>query len=380
MTAIRGKEMTNLVVEKSPVALALTLAFTLTLASQHSVAADEPSLNGDEQSSIVASVKLSAGSSISRPTSKQVEVISIFGSHNQLQTATGSAVVIGAAQLELFEFDDIHRVLQGVPGVYIREEDGYGLRPNIGLRGATSERSSKIALMEDGILIAPAPYAAPAAYYFPMMSRMIQVEIFKGPSAIQYGPNTVGGAINMVSRGITENSVEQGGEGMFDLAYGQDNYQKAHGYFSTNIASDNALTGKGKIGVLVEGIHLGSDGFKTLTDGQGNSLDTGFEKNEVIMKLNYVPLSSGNGSASNQFFQFKMGYGEETSNETYLGLTDEDFAANGKVRYLASQKDKMDWEHYQFQLSHYIELSDEFSLFSQAYHREFDRDWVIFPR
>ncbi|WP_082627165.1 TonB-dependent receptor family protein [Colwellia sp. TT2012] len=362
--------MTNLVVEKSPVALALTLAFTLALTSQHSFAADEPSLNGDETSS----VKSSASSS----TSKKVEVISIFGSHNQLQTATGSAVVIGAAQLELFEFDDIHRVLQGVPGVYIREEDGYGLRPNIGLRGATSERSSKIALMEDGILIAPAPYAAPAAYYFPMMSRMIQVEIFKGPSAIQYGPNTVGGAINMVSRGITENSVEQGGEGMFDLAYGQDNYQKAHGYFSKNIASDNALTGKGQIGVLVEGIHLGSDGFKTLTDGQGNSLDTGFEKNEVIMKLNYVPLSSGNGSASNQFFQLKMGYGEETSNETYLGLTDEDFAENGKVRYLASQKDKMDWEHYQFQLSHYIELSDEFSLFSQAYHREFDRDWDRF--
>ncbi|MCJ8296583.1 MAG: TonB-dependent receptor [Colwellia sp.] len=356
--------MTNLVVAKTPVALALTLA--LTLASQHSFAAEEASPSGDEQ--------LSASSSISRPISKQVEVISIFGSHNQLETATGSAVVIGAAQLELFEFDDIHRVLQSVPGVYIREEDGYGLRPNIGLRGATSERSSKIALMEDGILIAPAPYAAPAAYYFPMMSRMTQVEIFKGPSAIQYGPNTVGGAINMVSRGITENTVDQGGEGMIDLAYGQDNYQKAHGYYSQNIASDNALTGKGQIGILIEGIHLGSDGFKTLTDAQGNSQDTGFEKNEVIMKLNYVPSSS----ESNQFFQFKMGYGEETSNETYLGLTDEDFAEDGKVRYLASQKDQMDWEHYQFQLSHYIELSDEVSLFSQAYHREFDRDWDRF--
>ena len=356
--------MTNLVVAKTPVALALTLA--ITLASQHSFAAEEASPSGDEQ--------LSASSSISRPISKQVEVISIFGNHNQLETATGSAVVIGAAQLELFEFDDIHRVLQSVPGVYIREEDGYGLRPNIGLRGATSERSSKIALMEDGILIAPAPYAAPAAYYFPMMSRMTQVEIFKGPSAIQYGPNTVGGAINMVSRGITENTVDQGGEGMIDLAYGQDNYQKAHGYYSQNIASDNALTGKGQIGVLIEGIHLGSDGFKTLTDAQGNSQDTGFEKNEVIMKLNYVPSSS----ESNQFFQFKMGYGEETSNETYLGLTDEDFAEDGKVRYLASQKDQMDWEHYQFQLSHYIELSDELSLFSQAYHREFDRDWDRF--
>jgi Fe(3+) dicitrate transport protein len=354
--------MKNIQTTKSRVAQALTLAMSLTLSSQNSFAVEEDNSNGE------------ANTSVTKATSKQVEVISIFGSHNQLETATGSAVVIGSAELDLFEFDDIHRVLQSVPGVYIREEDGYGLRPNIGLRGATSERSSKIALMEDGVLIAPAPYAAPAAYYFPMMSRMTQVEVFKGPSAIQYGPNTVGGAINMVSRGITEKSVEQGGEGMVDLAYGQDNYQKAHGYYSQNIASDNGITGKGQLGVLVEGIHLGSDGFKSLTDLQGKDFDTGFEKNEVLMKLNYVPSESD----SYQFFQFKVGYGEETSNETYLGLTDEDFANDGKVRYLASQKDQMDWEHYQFQLSHYIELNDEVSLFTQAYHREFDRDWDRF--
>jgi Fe(3+) dicitrate transport protein len=360
--------MIKIIITKAPVAFAIVLAFSC----YNSVAAEESRASSDEKASV----------------NKQIEVISIFGSHNQLETATGSAVVIGETALDLFEFDDIHRVLQSVPGVYVREEDGYGLRPNIGLRGATSERSSKIAIMEDGVLIAPAPYAAPAAYYFPMMSRMTQVEVFKGPSAIRYGPNTVGGAINMVSRGITENSAKQGGEGMVDLAYGQDNYQKAHGYYSQNVASDNALTGKGQFGVLVEGIHLGSDGFKTLTDAQGNELDTGFAKNEVVMKLNYVPSSasnssSGTGSAgisssNNQFFQFKMAYGEEVSHETYLGLTDADFTQNGKVRYLASQKDKMDWEHYQFQLSHYIELSEEVSLFSQAYHREFDRDWDRF--
>lgn len=345
--------MNRISLTKKPLALALSLA----LATQASYAQEEGRANQKSQEN-----------------NKQIEVISIFGSHNQLETATGSAVVIGAESLDLYEFDDIHRVLQSVPGVYIREEDGYGLRPNIGLRGATSERSSKIALMEDGILIAPAPYAAPAAYYFPMMSRMSQVEVFKGPSAIQYGPNTVGGAINMVSRPITENSAEQGGEGMLDLAYGQDNYQKAHGYYSKNISSDNGLTGQGQVGVLVEGIHLSSDGFKTLSDKQGNDLDTGFDKNEVLMKLSYVPENS----PSNQFFQLKMAYGEEVSNETYLGLTDEDFAIDGDVRYLASQKDQMDWEHYQFQLSHYIEISDELSLFTQAYHREFDRDWDRF--
>jgi len=355
MMAIRSNNMTQFSVK------ILSLAIGLAISAQPVLA--------DEALSKVSGAKATSGAA-----TKQIEVISIFGSHNQLETATGSAVVIGEAELDLFEFDDIHRVLQSVPGVYIREEDGYGLRPNIGLRGATSERSSKIALMEDGVLIAPAPYAAPGAYYFPMMSRMTQVEVFKGPSAIQYGPNTVGGAINMVSRGITDMAPAEGGKGQIDLAYGQDHYQKAHGFYSQKMQTDNALTGKGQVGFLVEGIHLASDGFKELDAVDGTSDDTGFEKNEVLMKLHYVPTNS----PSNQFFQLKMGYGEEVSHETYLGLTDDDFSLNADRRYLASQNDKMDWEHYQLQLSHYIELNSEVSLFSQAYSREFDRDWDRF--
>lgn len=292
---------------------------------------------------------------------KAVEVISIFGQRNQLETATGSAFVVDAEQMEQFEFDDIHRVLQSVPGVYVREEDGYGLRPNIGLRGATTERSSKVAIMEDGVLIAPAPYAAPAAYYFPLMSRMTQVEVFKGPSAIKYGPNTVGGAINMLSRSVSNSADENGG--LFDLAYGENNYHKAHGYYSTHI-NDNEL---GDYGVLVEALTVGSDGFKTLDFGG----DTGFRKNELLLKANFTPKQSD----YYQYWQFKVGYSDEVSNETYLGLSDNDFYEDANRRYVASKDDKMDWEHYQFQVSHYIELNADTSIYTQAYRRDFDRDW-----
>lgn len=92
--------------------------------------------------------------------------ITVFGVRSDPDRVAGSAHRIDQETLEEYRYDDINRVLNFVPGVYVREEDGEGLRPNIGLRGASADRSQKVTLMEDGILIGPAPYSAPAAYFF----------------------------------------------------------------------------------------------------------------------------------------------------------------------------------------------------------------------
>ena len=278
----------------------------------------------------------------------------IIGNANDRNRATGSAYAIEQKDLDRYEYDDPNRVLRRVPGVYIREEDGYGLRPNIGIRGANSERSSKVVLMEDGVLFGPAPYSAPAAYYFPALTRMSQVEVFKGPASIKYGPNTIGGAINFLSRPVPEKF--QGG---IDLAYGSFGYRKANAH--VGVGNEN-------FGVLVEGLHLGASGFKEL-DGGGK---TGFVKNSANTKFRF---NSDKDKEVYHQVDVKLGYSDELSNETYLGLTDQDFRQDPYRRYISSQLGKMKWDWYGGQLSYTMGVGESMEFKVTGYVHDFERNW-----
>ncbi len=267
----------------------------------------------------------------------------------------GSAHVIRNEQLERFEYDDATKVVTQVPGVYVRTEDGMGLRPNIGIRGVNPDRSKKITLMEDGILFGPAPYSAPAAYFFPLMTRMTQVRVIKGPGSVAYGPQTVGGAIDFGSRAIPSQT-----SGALDLALGQYGYTKAHAFAGT---SDE------QIGFLLEGVHVSNDGFKELPDGA----DTGFTRNEWMAKGSYILDPR---AATQNKLEVKLTYTDEKSNETYLGLTDDDFREDPNQRYPASALDQMNNHRTSIVVSHELSSpSDDLQLKTTAYRHDYHRIW-----
>ena len=278
----------------------------------------------------------------------------ILGSKFEVRNRTGSAYFLSPQDLQQFGYTDINKIIRAIPGVTIVEEDGFGLRPNISIRGTSAERSSKITLMEDGVLIAPAPYSASAAYYFPTVGRIENVEVLKGSSQIQYGPFTTGGAVNMVSKQIPN-------EFSGDIRFTYGNYDSRNLDATVGYSNEN-------FGFVTQYFNYNSDGFKDL-DGGGN---TGFDKSDYLAK---VRLNTDLDAKVFQSLTLKYQYSEEDSNETYLGLTQDDFEVDPYRRYLASAEDNIVTDHQQFQLDHLIKPAENIKIRTTAYKNNFHRNW-----
>ena len=266
----------------------------------------------------------------------------------------GSVSYISPEELSRYRYTNVNDILKMVPGVNIQEEDGFGLRPNIGLRGSGLERSSRVAIMEDGILAAPAPYSSPSAYYFPTAGRMNGVEVLKGASQIKFGPFTTGGAINFLSTPIPTSFSSK-----LQIRGGSYGFRDIHAYVGQSYE---------QLGFLVETFQYSADGFKELSNGG----DTGFDKKDYQLKFR---LNTKPDRNVYQSLSFTLGRTNELANETYLGLTRADFDSNPYQRYAASQIDNMDAEQSRLSAQHYIEIPGWFNVVTTVYRNNFKRNW-----
>ena len=282
-----------------------------------------------------------------------LEEVTIIGDAEEARRITGSAHFIGPDQLKLFSYSDVERILRAVPGVSLQLEDGYGLRPNISIRGVSTERSSRITLLEDNVLIAPAPYSAPSAYYFPTPGRMHAIEVVKGPAAITQGPYTIGGALNMVSTPIPDRAT-----GNVLVETGQAASHRLHATYGNRLDSG--------FGFLLETHQWLSDGFQSID--RSNS-DAGLKVRDYTFKIGYAPADSPHAA------ELKFQYADQSSNQSYLGLTDADFRKDPLRRYGLSALDTIDTEHMQFILRYNLALSEDLSLSATAYNNDHKRTW-----
>jgi Fe(3+) dicitrate transport protein len=272
-----------------------------------------------------------------------VETIIVIGQKEGLRNIAGSGATIEQADLVRARVLSVNEALRQVPGVFARDEEGMGLRPNIGIRGLSPTRSSKVLLLEDGLPLSFAPYGDNATYYHPPIRRYSRIEILKGASQIRFGPNTVGGVINYVTPPAPEAF-----EGQATWAAGSDGYLEADLNLGGPIAGMRAL------------FHANATQSDGVRDNQS-------------LKINdlYLKLEKSLGEHHDLTLRVSR-YGED-SQVTYSGLTQAEYLANRRQN--AFVNDGFEAVRVGSSLLWAWSINDTTTLKTSASYSWFNRDW-----
>ncbi|MCX4186313.1 TonB-dependent receptor family protein [Methylophaga sp. OBS4] len=137
---------------------------------------------------------------------------SIVVSSDWLGEASEESVKVYPGSRQLLTSEDLHEsgalnledALRKVNGVQVLDETGTGILPNIGIRGLNPLRSERLQMLVDGYPVAIGPYTNTGVSLFPVTLPSIEaVDVVRGGAAVHYGPNNVGGVLNLVTRPIS---------------------------------------------------------------------------------------------------------------------------------------------------------------------------------
>jgi Fe(3+) dicitrate transport protein len=273
----------------------------------------------------------------------ETQTIVVIGQRDNLLKIAGSGATIEEADLERARVFNVNEALRQVPGVFARDEEGLGLRPNIGIRGLSPIRSGKVLLLEDGIPLGYAPYGDNAAYFHPSIRRFSRLEVMKGASQIRFGPNTIGGVINYVTR-----PAPDAFEGKLIVSGGNRNY--------------------GEIDLEIGGPFLG---FKTLVHATAARSDGARDNQDLRYQDIYLKAERQIGE--NHDLTWRISRYSEDSQVTYSGLTQPEYLANPRQNPFVN--DQFDIERVASSLTWGWDISDDISLKTIGYASWFDRDW-----
>jgi Fe(3+) dicitrate transport protein len=255
----------------------------------------------------------------------------------------GSVEIIDNKTIENSRAFSSPEVLRKVAGVNVRDEEGFGLRPNIGIRGLNPTRSTKVLLLEDGIPLTYAPYGDNSSYYHPPIDRFESIEVVKGSGQILYGPQTIGAVVNYITP-----TPPAKREGSITLIAGSRSYFNGHAAYGDTI---------GNTGLLF--------GF-TRKQGQGS-------RDNVRTGLNDFNFKSVTTFNAQHALNLKFNYYGEDSNVTYSGLRENEFAADPYQNPF--RNDFFFGKRFGTSLTHAFVLDPYVTLTTTAYGSYFRRHW-----
>ncbi|HEX4855931.1 MAG TPA: TonB-dependent receptor [Limnobacter sp.] len=271
---------------------------------------------------------------------RTLATVKVIGGAENLPELGGAGHILGKAELEDSRVFTANEALRKVPGVNVRDEEGFGLRPNIAIRGLNPTRSTKVTLLEDGLPLAYAPYGDNASYYHPMIDRYERIEVLKGASSLLFGPQTIGGVINYITPAP----------------------RQALGGFVQGAAGNRGfLNGK---------VNIGGGGFSldyAHKEGEGARDNTNHRLDDLNLKYAFSVNEQHAVTLRANFYQ-------ENSQVTYAGLTQAEFERLGG-EYNPFRNDRFEIERTGVSATHDFLISDKANLTTSMYYFQFDRDW-----
>ena len=271
-----------------------------------------------------------------------VEIV-VVGSRDRMATIPGSASVVTREELDASRVFTVNEAMRKVPGIYVRDEEGFGLRPNFGIRGLNPTRSAKMLLLEDGLPLSFAPYGDNASYYHPPVERFERIEVLKGSGQILFGPQTVGGVVNYVTPGVPPELA-----GTFALRGGSRGFRDAHVEIGDRLA--------GGTGWLAHATWKESDGVRE---------NMRFDVADLNLKVEQ-PLGEA------QSLVLRSSYYDEHSHVPYSGLTLAEFTANPRANPFVH--DELDVYRWAAAATHAWQGAGR-ELKTSVYYTYFNRDW-----
>ncbi len=267
----------------------------------------------------------------------------LAGSSEALERTAGSIQIIGKKELEDSRVFNFAEALRRVSGINVRSEEGFGLRPNISIRGSDPTRSRKVLILEDGVPLAYAPYGDNSSYYHPPIERFESVEVLKGSGQIEYGPVTVAGVVNYLTPNPTNKPTFS-----LKLIGGNRDFFNGSTSFSGTF---------GKTGVLFNYTRKQGEGARENIRAGLNDFST-----KVVQTLN-----------DKNVLTIKYSHFDESSQITYTGLTEAEFAEN--PRQNPFRNDDLEFFREGFSAAHTAVFTPKTSLTTNFYTSYFSRDW-----
>ncbi|CAG0997941.1 Fe(3+) dicitrate transport protein FecA [Methylophilaceae bacterium] len=259
---------------------------------------------------------------------------------SNLEAVPGSFSVVDEEELDVKRPFSVQEALKNVPGVHIVGENTFGLGLNIGIRGLEPRRSSRTLLMEDGMPLFLAPYGDPASHFTTPIERVQRIEVVKGSGQILYGPQTIGGMINFVTKPVPTDGFAGSVTGMA----GNNDFVGGH----VNIGYGNE-----RGGIMIDALQKKGDGIRDNHD---------FDVRDLMVKgqLNLT---------DRQTVIAKVGYYEEDSHISETGLGTLEYAED-KFQAPTGKNDKFELDRKTVQLQHIFAIDERMKLSTNAYYSD----------